>query len=146
MARVPLSSCGNKPSLLMRRELSRSQSLYLKPQHRSLSPAFKVFSTSPKLLNSSQANKQRSRHATWYSEILPSMVPIALLGFVVYGSLEVTRLYLAREKQSLDHIARIEQLEKEILVLQTKGDTPKPQDKNSISENRSSKPWKWLFG
>jgi hypothetical protein len=29
--------------------------------------------------------KQRSRHASWYSDILPSMIPISLLGFVVYG-------------------------------------------------------------
>lgn len=29
--------------------------------------------------------KERSRHATWYREVLPDMVPVMLVGFAVYG-------------------------------------------------------------
>jgi hypothetical protein len=86
-----------------------------------------------------QTPKQRSRHASWYSELLPGMVPIALVGFVVYGVslpllylfcqsqhrvfgqvLEITRITLSREKQSVDHVARIEQLEREITAERAK--------------------------
>lgn len=29
--------------------------------------------------------KERSRHAQWYSDTLPGMLPIALIAFTVYG-------------------------------------------------------------
>ena len=35
---------------------------------------------------SKPGQKERSRHATWYTDTLPHMVPIALLGFIVYGA------------------------------------------------------------
>jgi hypothetical protein len=42
--------------------------------------------------SSQPPKKQRSRHASWYSDILPNMIPIALLGFAVYG-VRVTLLF-----------------------------------------------------
>jgi hypothetical protein len=46
----------------------------------------------------------------------------------------------------MEHTARIAELEKEISALQAKEEPKKPQEKNTISDNRSNKPWKWLFG
>lgn len=41
--------------------------------------------------------KQRSAHAQWYAEVLPGMVPIALLGSAVY----VVRVLLHSEARSM---------------------------------------------
>ncbi|KIM27584.1 hypothetical protein M408DRAFT_167251 [Serendipita vermifera MAFF 305830] len=90
--------------------------------------------------------KERSRHASWYSDTLPSMIPISLLGFTIYGLLELTRLHLAREKQLLEHVAKIDRLQTEIdeltTALQAQKAMPVTQTPSIHSEKQSKSFWK----
>ncbi|KAG8822827.1 hypothetical protein FRC19_005162 [Serendipita sp. 401] len=77
-------------------------------------------STPPSASKGDEKEKQRSRHASWYSDTLPQMIPIALLGFVVYELLEIARLSLVREHQTMEHIAQIKQKIEELDALKRK--------------------------
>ncbi|KAI9466765.1 hypothetical protein BJY52DRAFT_1111116 [Lactarius psammicola] len=58
-----------------------------------------------------------SRHAQFYSDLLPAMVPVALLGSAVYMGLQLLQTYLAHEKYLDDARARVQELEREIDAL-----------------------------
>jgi hypothetical protein len=86
MARIPFVSYRDKCSRILRGKFTRDKPLHSRLQHRLHFPTSRFYSTTrSEQPNPSQGNKQRSRHAAWYSDILPSMVPVALLGFVIYG-------------------------------------------------------------
>lgn len=100
--------------------------------------------TTPETSRPSQ--KERSRHATWYTDTFPHMVPIALLGFIVYGALEITRTYLARERQSVEHLKRIAQLEEEILSYQERLKIASPTTQgssNNVAESPNTQKSRW---
>ncbi|KAF9452054.1 hypothetical protein P691DRAFT_698073 [Macrolepiota fuliginosa MF-IS2] len=62
----------------------------------------------------------RSRHAQWYSDMVPSMIPVFLLGSAIYLGLELTQLKLAHEKYMDESATRIQELEAEIAGLREK--------------------------
>ncbi|KAK7061580.1 hypothetical protein R3P38DRAFT_2830276 [Favolaschia claudopus] len=53
----------------------------------------------------------------WYSTILPSMFPIALLASAVYTTLLLAQLHLSHEKTMEEQAARLVQLEAEVDAL-----------------------------
>ncbi|KAI6105752.1 hypothetical protein F5141DRAFT_1006739 [Pisolithus sp. B1] len=59
-----------------------------------------------------------SKHAEWYSSMLPGMIPIALLGSAVYMALHLAQCTLAHEKFLDEADARIRKLEEEVDRLQ----------------------------
>jgi len=61
-----------------------------------------------------------SRHAQFYSDLLPAMIPVALLGSAVYMGLQLLQTSLAHEKYLDEARARVQELEREIdsLVLE----------------------------
>jgi len=66
------------------------------------------------------ASSSKSAHAQWYSDLLPSMIPVALLGSVVYLGLRLTRENLAHEKYLDEARARVKELEAEVTQLRAK--------------------------
>ncbi|KAI6152089.1 hypothetical protein BKA82DRAFT_4107038 [Pisolithus tinctorius] len=62
--------------------------------------------------------QQHSKHAEWYSSMLPGMIPIALLGSAVYMGLHLAQCTLAHEKFLDQADARIRNLEEEVGRLQ----------------------------
>ncbi|PFH52515.1 hypothetical protein AMATHDRAFT_139536 [Amanita thiersii Skay4041] len=93
-------------------------------------------------LQKKQYSTGNSRHAQWYSDIFPAMVPIFLLGSAVYLGLQLTHLKLSHEKTMEEAATRVKQLEAEIEALQAKY---ADQNKNTFSEtkNASPKPSRW---
>ncbi|KAF8520092.1 hypothetical protein JB92DRAFT_2572493, partial [Gautieria morchelliformis] len=59
-------------------------------------------------------------HAEWYAQVLPSMLPIALLGSSVYLGLHLVQTSLARERYADHARARIAELEHELSILRRK--------------------------
>ncbi|KAI6047366.1 hypothetical protein EDC04DRAFT_2622995 [Pisolithus marmoratus] len=81
-----------------------------------------------------------SKHAEWYSSMLPGMIPIALLGSAVYMALHLAQCTLAHEKFLDQADARIRKLEEEVDRLQREhSDTSSPP---SPSPSRGSW-WRW---
>ncbi|KAJ3803065.1 hypothetical protein GGU11DRAFT_740033 [Lentinula aff. detonsa] len=62
--------------------------------------------------------KSKSPHAQWYSDVLPAMVPIFLLGSAVYLGLQLAQTRLSHEKYMIEAQERAEILEAEIDALQ----------------------------
>ncbi|KAH9179959.1 hypothetical protein EDB89DRAFT_1924148 [Lactarius sanguifluus] len=69
-----------------------------------------------------------SRHAQFYSDLVPAMVPVALLGSAVYMGLQLLQTYLTHEKYLDEARARVQELEREIdaLVLERRNPTSTP--------------------
>ncbi|TFK99100.1 hypothetical protein BDV98DRAFT_474072, partial [Pterulicium gracile] len=63
--------------------------------------------------------KTKSAHASWYSDIVPAMVPIALLGSAVYLALQLTQSSLLHEKYLDEARTKVTQLEAQIEKLQS---------------------------
>ncbi|KAG5735207.1 hypothetical protein E4T56_gene4822 [Termitomyces sp. T112] len=62
--------------------------------------------------------KPRSAHAQWYSDTVPAMIPIFLLGSAVYLGLQLTQQTLSHEKFVQEASARVKALEAEVDALQ----------------------------
>ncbi|EGO01846.1 hypothetical protein SERLA73DRAFT_177381 [Serpula lacrymans var. lacrymans S7.3] len=60
----------------------------------------------------------RSRHAQWYAEMVPGMIPVAILGSAVYLGLRLLQSDLAHEKDLEDAQAHIHELEHKVDALQ----------------------------
>ncbi|KAI0303151.1 hypothetical protein BC826DRAFT_869499, partial [Russula brevipes] len=58
-----------------------------------------------------------SRHAQFYSDLVPAMIPVALLGSAVYMGLHLLQTSLSHEKYLDDARLRVEELEREIDAL-----------------------------
>ncbi|KAG8797643.1 hypothetical protein FRC17_007686 [Serendipita sp. 399] len=95
--------------------------------------------------NPNEKGKQRSRHASWYSDTLPNMIPIAILSFVVYELLELTRLEFVREHQTVEHLAKVEQLTNEIKALQQQITSTSESQQVAIQESPTAKSWWRIF-
>ncbi|KAG7097140.1 hypothetical protein E1B28_004518 [Marasmius oreades] len=86
----------------------------------------------------STGNSRRSPHAQWYSDVLPAMIPIFLLGSAVYLGLQLAQTRLSHEKYMHDAKERVERLEAEIESLQ--------QDRHAASTETIPKDrswWRW---
>lgn len=59
-----------------------------------------------------------SRHKLWYTDTLPALVPVFLLGSAVYLGLQLTHLRVSHERHMEESSDRIKQLETEIETLQ----------------------------
>ncbi|KAI0003000.1 hypothetical protein BJV74DRAFT_764888 [Russula compacta] len=70
--------------------------------------------------------RRPSRHAQFYSDLVPAMIPVALLGSAVYMGLQLLQTYLSHEKYLDETQARVEQLEREIdaLILERGSTSP----------------------
>ncbi|KAH8113364.1 hypothetical protein DFH11DRAFT_1775017 [Phellopilus nigrolimitatus] len=64
------------------------------------------------------AGPERSAHAHWYTNTVPAMIPVALLGSAVYIGLQLLQTKLATEKYLDEANKRIKQLETELQELQ----------------------------
>ncbi|KAF9008889.1 hypothetical protein BDQ17DRAFT_1422081 [Cyathus striatus] len=78
----------------------------------SRTPALRRYST--------PSRPQKSPYAQWYSETVPAMIPIFLLGSAVYLGLQLTQIKLSHEKYMEDASKRIQDLEAEVELLQSK--------------------------
>jgi hypothetical protein len=67
-----------------------------------------------------------SRHAQFYSDLVPAMVPVALLGSAVYMGLQLLQTSLAHEKYLDEARARVQELEREIDVLESRNTSLTP--------------------
>jgi len=81
----------------------------------------------------------KSRHAQWYSDIVPGMIPIALIGSTVYVALQLVRTNLSHERYLEEARAKVKALEERLNGLEMKADSNR-----QISPNSSSKKW-WIF-
>lgn len=68
---------------------------------------------------SQQAASANSKHAEWYRDIVPGMIPIALLGSAVYLGLQLSRAKLSHEKQVVEAQERVAQLEARLKHLES---------------------------
>ncbi|KAJ4472315.1 hypothetical protein J3R30DRAFT_3524495 [Lentinula aciculospora] len=62
--------------------------------------------------------KPKSPHAQWYSDVLPAMVPIFLLGSAVYLGLQLAQTRLSHQKYMTEARERVDILEAQIDALQ----------------------------
>ncbi|KAL6299112.1 hypothetical protein BKA93DRAFT_830157 [Sparassis latifolia] len=60
-----------------------------------------------------------SRHAHFYSDLVPGMIPIALLGSAIYLGARLLQSNLAHEKYLEESRARVRELEAEVEALRT---------------------------
>ncbi|KAI0301791.1 hypothetical protein B0F90DRAFT_1816694 [Multifurca ochricompacta] len=75
-------------------------------------------SSTRRLLHDNGNNGHRqNRHAQFYSDLVPAMIPVALLGSAVYMGLQLLQTYLSHEKYLDEARARVEELEREIDAL-----------------------------
>ncbi|KAK0498481.1 hypothetical protein EDD18DRAFT_90653 [Armillaria luteobubalina] len=88
---------------------------------------------------------QRSPHAQWYADLLPAMVPIALLGSAVYLGLQLVQTSLSHEKFLDDANRRVKELEAEVESLHA---ARQQSQQPSVSETPSQSPkspTRWRF-
>ncbi|TCD71322.1 hypothetical protein EIP91_011093 [Steccherinum ochraceum] len=83
-------------------------------------------------------------HAQFYSDLIPGMVPVALLGSAVYLGLRLFQSHLAHEKYLDEAQERIGALEAEIEGLLRQQDTGVPQSSSDTSQNAPSRRW-WFW-
>ncbi|KAF9076361.1 hypothetical protein BDP27DRAFT_1313204 [Rhodocollybia butyracea] len=69
------------------------------------------------------SEKPKSRHAQWYSDVLPSMIPIFLLGSAVYLGLQLAQTRLSHQKYMVDAQERVSVLEAQVDALQHSRET-----------------------
>ncbi|EIM88228.1 uncharacterized protein STEHIDRAFT_95253 [Stereum hirsutum FP-91666 SS1] len=72
----------------------------------------------------SQPPQQHTSHAQFYSDLLPGMIPVALLGSAVYMGLQLLQSRLSHEKYLDEALVRIDELEAELATLRTARSTP----------------------
>ncbi|KAF7981631.1 hypothetical protein HWV62_32720 [Athelia sp. TMB] len=65
----------------------------------------------------SQQPPHKSAHAQWYSDVVPAMIPVALLGSAVYLGLSLAQGGLAHEKYLEEAKAHVKELEAEVAAL-----------------------------
>ncbi|KAI0049570.1 hypothetical protein FA95DRAFT_1556655 [Auriscalpium vulgare] len=63
------------------------------------------------------AQEPRSPHARFYSDLVPGMIPVALLGSAVYIGLQVLQTRLSLEKYLDEARAKVDALEGEVDAL-----------------------------
>ncbi|GJE84633.1 hypothetical protein PsYK624_007090 [Phanerochaete sordida] len=90
--------------------------------------------------------RPRSAYATWYTEMLPGMVPVALLGSAVYVGLRFLQASLSHERFLDEARARVQELEREIAMLreqQSRGDVAQSVLQGAGEEETKRSGWLW---
>ncbi|THV08726.1 hypothetical protein K435DRAFT_847567 [Dendrothele bispora CBS 962.96] len=82
----------------------------------------------------------KSPHAQWYSDVVPAMIPICLLGSAVYLGLQLAQTRLSHEKYMDAAQQRAALLEAQVHQLQQDRSQPQPLPSSSSSSKRS---WLW---
>ncbi|KAH8106225.1 hypothetical protein BXZ70DRAFT_1004497 [Cristinia sonorae] len=87
-----------------------------------------------------------SPHAHFYSDLVPGMVPVALLGSAIYLGLRLFQSSLSHEKYLDEARARIDELEAQIDAIRTQQAqaTPEPVSGTTSPELPTSRRW-WLW-
>jgi len=85
---------------------------------------------------SQPASAGKTAHAQWYSDLLPGMIPVALLGSAVYLGLQLIRENLAHEKYLVETRARVKELETEVADL-------RGAKEDALTSSNKSTTWFW---
>ncbi|KAF8914093.1 hypothetical protein CPB84DRAFT_1758370 [Gymnopilus junonius] len=86
----------------------------------------------------------KSRHSTLYSDTLPAMIPVLLLGSAVFLGLQLLQLKLSHEKFMDESMDRVQALEAEIDALQQKRSTMSESAvANDSPDRKGSARWMW---
>jgi len=81
---------------------------------------------------------QPNRHAQFYRDFVPAMIPIFLIGSAVYVSLQLAQSYLSHEKYATEARARITELERELRGLRAvQGQQSSPSPSSSAPTQNS---------
>ncbi|KAH9482850.1 hypothetical protein JR316_0004950 [Psilocybe cubensis] len=84
----------------------------------------------------------KSRHGSFYSDTLPAMIPVFLLGSAVFLGLQLTQLKLSHEKFIDEATARVAELEAEIEALQQQRASETQTSSQAEPEAPTSR-WRW---
>ncbi|PPQ65244.1 hypothetical protein CVT26_000221 [Gymnopilus dilepis] len=118
---------------------------YLLPRQRICS-TFNRFSNfhAGRRFYSANGEQAKSRHSAFYSDTLPAMIPIFLLGSAVFLGLQLMYLKLSHEKFMDESMERVKALEAEIDALQQKRTTTSQSNAgNKSSEQKDSTRRSW---
>ncbi|KAF9779469.1 hypothetical protein BJ322DRAFT_1013100 [Thelephora terrestris] len=66
-----------------------------------------------------QTTSASSKHSSWYRDMIPGMIPIALLGSSVYLGLQLARAKFSHEKQLVEAQERVAHLEARLKHLES---------------------------
>jgi len=69
---------------------------------------------------SQESASKDPRHSEWYRDMVPAMIPVALLGSAVYLGLQLARTKLSHEKQLVEAQERVAQLEAHLKHLESR--------------------------
>ncbi|KAF8665782.1 hypothetical protein AX16_000229 [Volvariella volvacea WC 439] len=75
------------------------------------------YSTAPNL-TPPPPPKRPSPHSQWYSDTVPAMIPVFLLGSAIYLGLQLTQQKLSHEKYMEEAQERVRQLEAQVRALE----------------------------
>ncbi|EPT02884.1 hypothetical protein FOMPIDRAFT_1047619 [Fomitopsis schrenkii] len=93
--------------------------------------------------SASTHNKTPSRHALFYSDLVPGMIPVALLGSAIYLGLRLAQAHLSHDKFLDEARARVAALEEEIEALRTVQSSEANAGQTLVAEAKASKGWFW---
>ncbi|KAI0092761.1 hypothetical protein BDY19DRAFT_926007 [Irpex rosettiformis] len=132
-------------SLSLRRHVARSRIT----QSKASSSRTTLHSTWSKRFSSTGGDaqgKQPSAHASFYSDMVPGMVPIALLGSAIFLGLRLLQGKLSHERYLDEATARVAELEREVetLLAQRSVEAAAASPSSPVSDEASSKKhWFW---
>jgi len=92
---------------------------------------FRPILHTPKSRFATSTGSRKNPHADWYAQILPAMLPIALLGSTVYIALHLLQTHLSSERHAAEDKARIDALERQL-------DTLRQQQNRSLATNQTA--------
>ncbi|KAK7470829.1 hypothetical protein VKT23_002246 [Stygiomarasmius scandens] len=72
------------------------------------------------------STRPKSPHAQWYSDVVPAMIPVFLLGSAVYLGLQLAQTRLSHEKHMDAAQQRVAALEAQVQQLQQDRSQPSP--------------------
>ncbi|KAI0771885.1 hypothetical protein BD413DRAFT_612737 [Trametes elegans] len=92
----------------------------------------------------SSSTRQPSRHAQFYTEFAAGMIPVAILGSVVYMGLRTWQQYLAHERFLEEAQVHVQELEAEVAALRQQArTTPDSVASNATSDDNKKGWWPW---
>ncbi|KAH9844039.1 uncharacterized protein C8Q71DRAFT_731004, partial [Rhodofomes roseus] len=95
--------------------------------------------------SASSSDKSPSRHAQFYSDLIPGMIPVALLGSAVYLALRLAQAHLSHEKFLEEAHARVNALEEEIEALRNAQVTTTESSAQAGPSGGSASTSRWWF-
>jgi len=98
-----------------------------------------------RFLTTDGAAKPKSAHSQLYTNTLPAMVPVFLLGSAVYLGLQLTQLKLSHEKYMQEATNRVIALEAEIDALQEERTNENSASVHSLTNDTATSlsRWRW---